>query len=181
MRQQIFRWDAHKIMKNVRYKKAEPGPRANRGGTPLPSCPFAFPLCPLSLSHSLFCYLPRLLHNSCCCWQYLCSSSTNRTAHPTFLLPPPLPQPLGRSCARVCFCIFATFHSFCFVISTRKQQTREGNGKRNKLRAYAHDSVSEDTLEVRKVNELNIIWNSLYTFTDIFWPFYIVSLIFKLF
>lgn len=115
MRQQIFRWDAHKIMKNVHHKKAEPGPQAKRGGTPSPCSPLPYLLCPLSLSHSLCCYLPRLLHNSCCCWQYLCSSSTNSTAHPTSLpiLFSPPPSPLASAPGQVlCSCLFL---HFCYI------------------------------------------------------------------
>lgn len=143
MRQQIFRWDAHKIMKNVRHKKAEPGPRAKRGGTPLPlprpPLPIALPPLP-SVAVSFALLLPPssaaqlLLLLLTIFMQQQHQQQRSSYLHPLFFTLP-LSKLLGMSCASVCCCIFATFHSFCFVISTRKQQTREGNGKRNKLRA----------------------------------------------
>lgn len=132
-------------------QKAEPGPRAEKWGTlraPAP-CPCSVPLpttqttrtvlsrCACAPAAALFLLLLRTIFMQ----QQHQQPAHPRSPHPNCTRLTPWP---------VCFCIFATFHSFCFVIWTRKQQTREGNGKRNKLRAQL--------CQVRKLRYPGLSW-----------------------
>lgn len=133
-----------KLWKTCTTKKLSQAHRQKEEEPPPP-----VPLCPTSFAHCR-CLIRFAAIFLVCCTTLVVVDNIYAAPAPTaqlilppspfssLLLPLRLPQPLGRSCARVCFSIFATFHSFCFVISTRKQQTWEGNGKRNKLRTYSH-------------------------------------------